>query len=190
MAGTIKHEWNGTTLIITSDSGTSSCDLKGDKGDMGIRGAQGIPGEPWRTLEMYPIGALYMSMDATSPSSLFGGTWEQITNKFIYAAGAGEMAGASGGSASHNHSLTRAYAKFCAATTGGSYYSEYNKSTGNVAEGETFSWLPEYYTYDATKYNTFANPWSVSGATELGGKTDNTNNLPPYITAYIWQRTA
>lgn len=44
MAGTITHEWNGTILTITSDSGTSSCDLKGDTGDMGIRGAQGEPG--------------------------------------------------------------------------------------------------------------------------------------------------
>ena len=27
------HEWNGTVLTITSASGTSSADLKGDKGD-------------------------------------------------------------------------------------------------------------------------------------------------------------
>ena len=44
MAGTITHKWYGTTLAITSDSGTSMCDLKGTKGDMGIRGPQGCPG--------------------------------------------------------------------------------------------------------------------------------------------------
>lgn len=44
MAGTITHKWNGTILTVTSDSGTSSCDLKGAQGDMGIRGAQGAPG--------------------------------------------------------------------------------------------------------------------------------------------------
>lgn len=44
MAGTITHTWEGTTLVVTSDSGTSSCDLKGDKGDMGVRGAQGAAG--------------------------------------------------------------------------------------------------------------------------------------------------
>ncbi len=44
MAGTISHEWNGTVLTITSDSGTSSADLKGTKGDTGPRGAQGKPG--------------------------------------------------------------------------------------------------------------------------------------------------
>jgi hypothetical protein len=41
MAGTITHEWNGTVLTITSDSGTSSADLKGAKGDTGVRGPQG-----------------------------------------------------------------------------------------------------------------------------------------------------
>ena len=40
----ITHKWNGTILTITSDSGTSSADLKGDKGDDGVRGVQGIPG--------------------------------------------------------------------------------------------------------------------------------------------------
>lgn len=37
----ITHEWNGTVLTITSDSGTSSADLQGPKGDDGIRGPQG-----------------------------------------------------------------------------------------------------------------------------------------------------
>ena len=44
MAGTITHEWTGTILTITSDSGTSSVDLKGGKGDTGPRGAQGPAG--------------------------------------------------------------------------------------------------------------------------------------------------
>ena len=44
MAGRITHEWSGTVLTITSDSGTSSADLKGAKGDMGVRGAQGAAG--------------------------------------------------------------------------------------------------------------------------------------------------
>lgn len=45
MAGTITHEWNGTVLTITSDSGTSSMDLRGPKGDMGVRGPQGPAGD-------------------------------------------------------------------------------------------------------------------------------------------------
>lgn len=32
----VTHEWNGTTLIVTSASGTSYADLKGEKGDPGV----------------------------------------------------------------------------------------------------------------------------------------------------------
>lgn len=44
MSGTITHSWNGTVLTITSDSGTSSADLKGTKGDTGARGVRGLAG--------------------------------------------------------------------------------------------------------------------------------------------------
>lgn len=44
MAGTIEHYWNGTILTVISDSGTSSCDLKGIQGDTGPRGPQGPAG--------------------------------------------------------------------------------------------------------------------------------------------------
>ena len=44
MAGTITHSWNGTVLTITSDSGTSSADLKGATGNTGTRGPQGPAG--------------------------------------------------------------------------------------------------------------------------------------------------
>ena len=42
--GGITHSWSGTVLTVSSDSGTSSADLKGAKGDDGARGAQGAVG--------------------------------------------------------------------------------------------------------------------------------------------------
>lgn len=39
------HSWNGTTLTVTSASGTSSANLKGDKGDTGATGPQGPAGQ-------------------------------------------------------------------------------------------------------------------------------------------------
>lgn len=60
----------------------------------------------------YPIGSLYMatSLDA-DPNELFGGTWTQIKDKFILAAGDTYTAGDSGGDAdavvvSHSHTAT------------------------------------------------------------------------------------
>lgn len=40
----ITHEWSGSILTVTSDSGTTSADLKGPKGDTGPRGPQGPAG--------------------------------------------------------------------------------------------------------------------------------------------------
>ena len=47
---------------------------------------------------IYPIGAIYMSVDSTSPATLFGGTWEAIENTFLVAQGTNFTAGTSGGS--------------------------------------------------------------------------------------------
>lgn len=51
-------------------------------------------------LAAHPIGSLYFSEQATSPETLFGGTWTRITDTFILAAGSKYAAGTSGGSAS------------------------------------------------------------------------------------------
>jgi hypothetical protein len=41
----VTHSWNGTTLTVTSASGTTSANLKGDKGDTGPTGPKGDTGE-------------------------------------------------------------------------------------------------------------------------------------------------
>ena len=66
--------------------------------------------------QVYPVGSLYWSSKSTNPSSLFGGTWKQITNKFVLAAGSTYKAEATGGNATvtlttsnmptHSHTFT------------------------------------------------------------------------------------
>lgn len=65
---------------------------------------------------VYPVGSLYWSSKSTSPATLFGGTWEQIKDKFVLAAGSTYTAGTTGGAStvtlsvsnmpSHNHTFT------------------------------------------------------------------------------------
>lgn len=43
------HSWDGTTLTVTSASGTSSADLKGEKGDRGETGEKGEKGDKGET---------------------------------------------------------------------------------------------------------------------------------------------
>lgn len=54
----------------------------------------------------HPVGSIYMSMNATEPSVLFGGTWERIKDRFILAAGDSYETGATGGEAEHKLTLT------------------------------------------------------------------------------------
>lgn len=59
--------------------------------------------------KVYPVGSIYMSMSATSPSSLFGGTWQRIEGRFLMASSSSYDAGDTGGSndaivVSHSHS--------------------------------------------------------------------------------------
>lgn len=52
---------------------------------------------------VYPVGSLYTSFNSTSPANIVGGTWVQIQNCFLMAAGSNYAIGTSGGSATHTH---------------------------------------------------------------------------------------
>lgn len=69
----IYHEWNGTVLTITSDSGTSSADLKGAKGDDGCRGAQGVKGDIYKPVS----GVDYMTESEVKALT------EQVTKSIV-----------------------------------------------------------------------------------------------------------
>ena len=51
--------------------------------------------------KIYPVGSIYMSVNSTSPASLFGGTWEELKDKFLLGAGDTYSSGATGGEAYH-----------------------------------------------------------------------------------------
>src|SRR5574344_2262482 len=52
----------------------------------------------------YPIGSIYISVNNTNPTTYFGGTWEQIKDKFLLCAGDSYTAGSTGGNKTHYHS--------------------------------------------------------------------------------------
>ena len=62
----VTHEWNGTVLTVTSASGSSSADLKGDPGENGADGYTPIKGEDYYTEEdkQEIIGAVLAALAA------------------------------------------------------------------------------------------------------------------------------
>ena len=62
-------------------------------------------------LAAHPVGSLYWSSKPDNPAGLFGGTWTQIQDQFILAAGSTFTPGSSGGNkdatvVAHSHSLS------------------------------------------------------------------------------------
>lgn len=127
-------------------------------------------------LAAYPVGSLYMSAETTSPASLFGGTWEQIKDRFILAAGDTYAAGSTGGEAEHtlatnempNHDHTMAKGAM---------------NSGN--EGTNFGRYDAHQSEDSIEPGRY---WTVT--TLSSGGSQPHNNMPPYLTAYIWRRIA
>lgn len=119
---------------------------------------------------LHPVGSIYQSTDPTSPADLFGGTWEQIKDVFLLAAGDSHEAGATGGE--ETHVLTAAE---MADHTHGYDYTGQSDATGTgaikiVSPGST------------------ANAYTGKAASNCGGQAHN--NMPPYLTVYTWRRTA
>ena len=75
------HSWNGTTLTVTSASGTSSADLKGEKGDKGDTGAQGAQGEKGDTGATGAAGAAGKSAYAYAQDGGYTGTEAEFAEK-------------------------------------------------------------------------------------------------------------
>ena len=125
---------------------------------------------------VYPIGSLYISLNETNPSELFGGSWERIKDRFIYANGDTTTSGTLGGNSVHNHGLSNGFAALNVGGGGIQYYEKQVSAWGTNAAMNVASSYTSYQTKS----------WGIG----LGGATDNGSNMPPYITAFVWKRTA
>lgn len=130
---------------------------------------------------IYPVGSIYISTTETSPASFIGGTWEKIQDKFLLASGSYAL-GTEGGSTSHNHTLLNGYAEI-----GYSWLNNLNYSLAVNIVNKNFQ--ADLRTSQDASYED-GSTWGQSRATALGGTTDNTETLPPYLVVNIWKRIA
>jgi microcystin-dependent protein len=121
---------------------------------------------------IYPVGAIYMSVNSTNPNSLFGGTWSLW--------GTGRVPVCINTSDSDfNSSEKTGGAKTVTLTT-----SQIPSHTHGLARAPAGSGFKESYAYTNMSVR---EQTTQSDAT--GGGSSHTN-LQPYITCYMWKRTA
>lgn len=134
----------------------------------------------------YPVGAIYMSTNETSPAEMFGGNWLQLTNKFLYAS----TSITTGGSSTHSHHVPI-----------GMDSPSYDRNQIRIFGWRNASYKPIYGTYEQSNslsnfiyVNTNHANNSVGGSTGQSGSintiSSTVSSLPPYQGVYCWIRTA
>lgn len=112
-------------------------------------------------LQAYPVGSIHIRYDHIDPATLFGGKWERITERFLWATSPQGTVGATGGSRMEDFYL--AASRYGGTTSGGDY-------PGRIL---------------VTPWDIVNNDEGALPAENFGVRT-----LPPYIQVSIWRRTA
>lgn len=135
----------------------------------------------------YPVGSIYLSVTDTDPATLFGGTWERISQgRFLLGAGSN-------------------------AANSTDYWGAYPAGKESFPAGEMGGEVEHTLTVDEMPSHTHAErlewsntkAWGLTGtgeganavvdqgtATEATGGGEPHNNLPPYLVVYMWKRVS
>ncbi len=116
---------------------------------------------------IYPVGSYYWTSASIDPSVVFGGTWEQVKDRFVLAAGDNYSVNATGGEATHTLTI-------------------------NEMPKHNHDWVQKFQGYGEGLQG---NAWGLAGSegtvgvSQTGGGQAH-NDMPPYIVAFCWRRTA
>ena len=150
--------------------------------------------------KIYPVGSIYISANSTSPANFFGGTWEQISGRFLIGTGdidanttdywghedahhynipAGELGGESSHTLTVNEMPSHAHAE----------------RLGDASTPQNANILRQIVNGGVNSGANIRVEWKSTGlgnditTTSTGGSAAH-NNMPPYLSVYMWKRTA
>lgn len=150
---------------------------------------------------IYPVGSIYMGVNNVNPGTFFGGTWVQWgAGKAVMGVNTSDAdfnsAEKTGGAKnhtlsvaelpSHNHTFSGSSGSAGAHTHGLKY-------TGSeTAKGTGHGWINNdgASTLSSSVKSAGAHTHSISGTIDNTGGGSAFSILPPYITCYMWKRTA
>lgn len=125
---------------------------------------------------VYPVGSIYMSVNSTNPTNLFGGTWEQIQGKFLFGMDSSYPAGSTGGEITHKLTYNE--------------MPEHTHPMYTANYGGDGTWTPDEGSYLVDSVTDNKTTWWARLAMGYAGGGAAHNNMPPYLAVYIWKRTA
>ena len=127
---------------------------------------------------IYPVGSLFISTTSTKPSAYLGGTWERWGQGRVPISVSDtdsdfNTANKTGGEKTHtlltDEMPSHLHAKGTLATSSAGAHE--HSVSGTAASAGNHS-------------------HTISGSTASAGSGNAHNNMPPYITCYMWKRTA
>ena len=133
---------------------------------------------------VYPVGSIYMSVNSTSPATLFGGKWVAISQGRT-------LVGVGTGTDINGDSMT-----WTAETEGGEYF--HTLTIDEMPSHKHVSWI--HGNVNPTSHSESKDYFSYAGwgssYHDTWENTDNTgggqahNNIQPFFAVYMWKRTA
>lgn len=164
---------------------------------------------------VYPVGSIYMSVNNVDPSTLFGGTWLRIEDRFLLAKGSTYTTlEGTGGSAtvsltqsqmprhthtqnSHNHKATSTGRNVVGIDSSANWAYSSLLKIGTGSSGTAY-----YYPHSDSNTNGITEPSDTgsttatnkytggSGTSESASNGASHENMPPYLVVNVWKRTA
>ena len=119
--------------------------------------------------KVYPIGSYYWSEKDYSPDNLFGGRWNKIEGRFLFASDSNHLVGETGGEEKHQLTIDEI-------PSHNHYYNELKEDYYFCGSGDELCPVDKRHKF--TK---------LSKTGSCGGSKHH-NNMPPFLTANCWKR--
>ncbi|MBO5180124.1 MAG: Ig-like domain-containing protein [Clostridia bacterium] len=181
---TIKH--NGTTVGTPTTNSNGVATVTTTCGSAGTHQFTCKSASCIVSVNPYPVGSIYIATNNTDPSTLFGGLWTQIEDRFLLASGTNYTLGDTGGTATVTLTANQSGVKAHTHNVG-SGRMIVTRSTHSDGVGETGTASgTHHYSPSINK----SDNWY--GVAETGSTSSNAseahNNMPPYLVVTVWER--
>ena len=142
----------------------------------------------WKTL--YPVGSIYISTNANfNPQTTWGGKWERTAEgRCLIGANDTYPIGSIGGSTTHKHATKDHYLTTEEMPAHVHAYSKPAWTNAEYVAGQTYLCS---YGWSSVSTETFGSTNYTGGnKAHNHGDTEESSSLQPYLSVYIWERTA